>query len=84
MSESTGRTPVALGRVTAAAIALLVVGAVVVLVGTVLEWGGFWGGLALGAGIGLTLVGAYFWGFGNGVRRAGPRAVWLPSQDGGE
>lgn len=51
------------------------------LAGTVLDWVGFWGGLGLGAGIGLMVVGAYFLGFGNGIRRAGTRAVWLPSEE---
>lgn len=81
MSESTDRTSLVLGRVTVAAITLLVAGVLLFLLGIVLDWGGFVGGLGLGAGIALGLVGAYFWGYGNGIRRGGVRASWLPSHE---
>ncbi|MDN3494586.1 hypothetical protein QL996_01480 [Planococcus sp. APC 4015] len=83
MSDSTDRTSVVLGRVSIAAITLVIAGLVLFLLGIVLDWGGFVGGLGLGAGVALGLVGAYLWGYGNGIRRGGVRASWLPSQETG-
>lgn len=86
MSESTKRVDAASVRIVGAAIASMVVGSITVFLGIGLDWGGLGGGLALGGGIGLVVVGAYFWGFANGLRRTATRAStdpssWLPSRD---
>lgn len=70
-----------LTRLTAVSVLLIVGGGVLFLVGVVLDWGGFWGGAAQGAAVALAVVGAYLWGYANGLRRAGSAAVWLPSSD---
>lgn len=69
--------------VIAIAIGLVVVGFIAVLLSIGLEWRGFGGGFAVGAGIGAMLVGAYFWGWTNGLRRPASAARWLPSEDAG-
>lgn len=86
MIESTKRGDTAFGRIIGAAIASMVVGGIAVFLGIGLDWGGFSGGLALGGGVGLVVVGAYFWGYANGLRRTATRASadfpsWLPSRD---
>ncbi|MCR2762313.1 hypothetical protein NQ152_02195 [Microbacterium sp. zg.B48] len=81
MTDNGNQKSAVFGRIVVWAIAAIIAGAALLLVAIVLEWSGFWGGLVQGGGIGLMAVGAYFWGFGNGIRRAGPRASWLPSQD---
>lgn len=68
-------------RVVIAAIIGIVVGLVLVIVSIGLDWRGFSGGMATGAGIGLMVVGAYFWGYANGLRRPVSRGDWRPSQD---
>lgn len=70
-------------RIAIAALAAILVGGVIVFVGIGLDWGGFLGGLALGGGIGLVVVGAYFMGYAHGVRNPVSRRAWLPSQDAG-
>ncbi|MFF2369670.1 hypothetical protein [Agromyces sp. NPDC058110] len=72
---------VAVRRITVASIVAIAIGAIVAILGIGLDWQGFLGGMALGAGIGLVVVGAYFWGYANGVRRGGSRAMWLPGRD---
>ena len=81
MNKSKSMSADALTTVSRSAIACIAVGAGVFLLGIVLDWSGLWGGFGLGAAIGVILVGTYLWGFANGIRRAGPRATWLPSQD---
>ncbi|MBD7956889.1 hypothetical protein H9651_04515 [Microbacterium sp. Sa4CUA7] len=56
-------------------------GAVLLVLAVGFEWRGFWGGAVQGAGVAFIALGAYFWGFGNGIGRGAPAAVWLPSQD---
>ncbi len=87
MNETTARRDNAFRRIIGAAIASVVVGGLIVVIGIGLDWGGFGGGLALGAGVGLVLVGAYFGGFAHGLRQAMTRVsaapgTWLPSRDG--
>ncbi|QAY60902.1 hypothetical protein ET475_13495 [Microbacterium protaetiae] len=79
----TSRTPTTrLSRgVVALAICLVAVGLIVVVLSAGFDWHGFAGGLALGAGIGTMLVGAYFWGWMNGLRRQGSSARWLPGEE---
>ena len=74
------RTSTVFGRVLWVAIALIVLGALVLLLAIGLDWEGFSGGFAIGAGIAAMLVGTYMWGFSNGIRRGNPKAGWLPSQ----
>ena len=81
MEQFSSRASAAIGRVKWVAISGMIAGAVLLLVAIGLEWRGFWGGAAQGAGIGLIAVGAYFWGLGDGIGRAVPVAAWLPSQD---
>lgn len=86
MSETTARTDPAFRRINRMAITLIVAGGIVVFLGIGLDWGGFVGGMALGAGVGSVIVGAYFWGYANGLRRTATRASadpasWLPSRD---
>jgi len=69
---------------TAFSASLVVLGALLLLAGIVLDWSGFWGGAGLGAGVALAVVGAYLGGYANGLRRAGSAAVWIPSSGGGE
>ncbi|MCT9001319.1 hypothetical protein [Microbacterium memoriense] len=77
-SDSASRT---LRRITLVSIVTFALGAIIVLCGIGLDWGGFGGGMAIGAGGGLCLVGAYFAGFANGFRRGpGSGASWLPSR----
>ena len=83
MNETTDHISTRYRRIIGAAIAAVIVGGIIVFVGTGLDWGGFVGGLGLGAGSGLMLVGAYFWGYGNGLRRPLARAGWLPSRERG-
>lgn len=87
MDAATERTDNAFGRIIGGAIASMVVGGIIVFIGIGLDWGGLGGGFALGGGIGLVIVGAYFWGYANGLRRTALRAStspesWLPSRDG--
>lgn len=87
MSESTERITHAFGRIIGGAIASMVVGGIIVILGIGLDWGGLVGGFAIGGGIGLVVVGAYFWGYANGLKRAATLAStspasWLPSRDG--
>jgi len=63
------------------AIGAMVVGAVILLVAVVNDAEGLAGGAVIGAAIGLLVVGAYFWGYANGLRRPEPRGQWLPSED---
>jgi len=65
------------------AIGLMLVGFVAVMLSLGCEWHGFGGGFAVGAGIGAMLVGAYFWGWTNGLRRPAQPSRWLPSEDAG-
>ncbi|MCR2818376.1 hypothetical protein NQ166_05930 [Microbacterium sp. zg.Y1090] len=81
MKQISNRASAAIARVKWVAIAGMLAGAVLLLVAIALEWRGFWGGAAQGAGIGLIAVGAYFWGLGDGIGRAVPQAAWLPSRD---
>lgn len=81
MSEVTDHTALVLRRVIVVAITLAVAGVLLFLLGIVLDWGGFFGGFGLGAGIALGLGGAYFWGYADGIRRGGPQASWLPSRE---
>lgn len=81
MKQLSSRASAVIGRIKWIAIVGMVAGAVLLLVAIGLEWRGFWGGAAQGAGIGMIAAGAYFWGFGNGIGRGVPAAVWLPSQE---
>jgi hypothetical protein len=67
----------------ALSIGIMVLGVAAVLVSVGLEWQGFGGGFAVGAGIGATLIGTYFWGWTTGLRRSASRERWLPSEDAG-
>ncbi|ANJ26670.1 hypothetical protein [Agromyces aureus] len=80
MNQS-AKSDTAVRRLAGASVTAIVLGAIVTLCGLVMDWGGFVGGMALGAGIGLVVVGAYLWGYANGIRRGGSRATWLPSRD---
>lgn len=84
MSASNVQTPPVDRRLTGGAIAAIVVGAVIVVLGVGFGWSGIGGGFALGGGVGLALAGAYLWGYANGLRRTPARATWLPSRDGQE
>ena len=81
MSEPIDHTSRLYRRIIGAAIGAVVVGGIIVLLGVGFEWGGIGGGFAIGAGVGLALVGTYFWGYANGLRRPVSRATWLPSRD---
>ncbi|MFG6502675.1 hypothetical protein [Microbacterium sp. P05] len=81
MMTSPPRSDRALTRLVAFAVAAIAVGASLLLLALVLDWEGFWGGAVMGAGIAVGIVGAYFWGYANGLRRSGGRTVWLPSDD---
>jgi len=67
----------------AISIGLVVIGLATVLVSIGLEWHGFGGGFAVGAGIGAMLVGASCGGWAMAHRRSMPPARWLPSEDTG-
>ena len=84
MSASTEHLSPLHRRLTGAAIAAIVTGVVIVILGVGFGWSGVGGGFALGAGVGLAGVGAYLWGYANGMRRPATRAGWLPSRDGRE
>ncbi|MFG6445167.1 hypothetical protein ACFXP7_07515 [Microbacterium sp. P06] len=73
-----------LAPLTALSLSMVGVGAALLLVGTVLDFGGFWGGFALGGGVMLAVAGAYFSGYARGLRRAGSAAIWLPSSSASE
>jgi hypothetical protein len=81
MSESPEHPATLYRRIVGAAVATVVIGGIIVLLGIGFGWGGLGGGFALGGGIGLALAGTYFWGYGNGLRRPVSRATWLPSRD---
>ena len=81
MSESTDQAARRYQRIIGGAIGAIIAGLVIVVLGIGFEWGGVGGGLAIGAGAGLAGVGAYFWGYANGLRRPIPRGTWLPSRD---
>lgn len=61
------------------AIAGIVLGLILATLSIGFDWSGFPGGLAVGAGVGIALAGAFFWGLGVGLRR-GNRSMWLPSE----
>lgn len=75
-------TTTTLSRLVVVAICAIVLGGALAIIAIGLEWRGFAGGLAQGAGIGLAGVGCYMWGFLNGLRKTVHRAAWLPSRDG--
>lgn len=83
MTDSTRTTPPLYRFHTGAAIGAIVAGLVVVVLAVGFGWSGLAGGFALGGGVGLALIGAYLWGYGNGRRRPGAQALpaWLPSRD---
>ena len=81
MDHSKTVSAAGVASVTGGAVVCLAVGASVFPLGIVLDWSGLWGGFGLGAGLGLIIIGTYFLGFAHGIRRSGPRAGWLPSQD---
>ncbi|MCR2784335.1 MULTISPECIES: hypothetical protein [unclassified Microbacterium] len=81
MENLSNRASAAIGRVKWVAIVGMLLGAVLLILAIGLEWRGFWGGAVQGTGIGMIAVGAYFWGYGNGLGRAEPVAAWLPSRD---
>jgi len=81
MKQISSRAAAAIGRIKWVAIVGLLAGAVLLVVALGFEWRGFAGGAVQGAGIGMMAVGAYFWGYGNGIGRAEPQAAWLPSRD---
>lgn len=64
-----------------AAVVLGIAGIAVFLLAIGFEWGGFGGGMAMGAGIGLALAATFFWGYATGLRAPGIRAQWRPSDD---
>jgi len=68
-----------LSRVRLAAIVTGVVGAVLLLTSIVLDWSGFWGGFAQGAGVALALTAAYLQGLLTGMRRGAGSPTWLPA-----
>lgn len=68
-------------RIGVAAMLAIVAGLVLVVLSIGLEWRGFVGGTAIGAGVAFMAVAAYFWGFVNGLHRAGRRGAWRPSED---
>ena len=82
MSESSEATAPQYRRLVVGAIVAIVAGLVIVVLGLGFDWSGFLGGCALGAGIGLALVGVYLWGYTNGLQRVAARPTWLPSRDG--
>jgi len=67
-------------RIRLIAIVGVLVGLSVVVVATGLDWAGFVGGMAIGAGIGVMLIGVYFWGYANGLGRPLVRSGWRPSE----
>ena len=70
------------GRIRWAGFFAIIVGFIAFVLAIGFEVRGFGGGLVMGAGIGAAAVGAYFWGYANGLRRADDeRLNWLPSQD---
>lgn len=58
---------------------LLAAGFTALLLSIGFDLDGVGGGFVQGAAIGGMLVGTYFWGFGNGLRRR-DRPHWLPSR----
>lgn len=84
MSASHGDLSPLHRRLTGAAITAIVAGVAIVVLGVGFGWSGVGGGFALGAGVGLAGVGAYLWGYANGMSRPATRAGWLPSRDGRE
>ena len=69
-------------RVRKTSIIAMIIGLVAFIVAIGLDARGFGGGLILGAAVGAVVVGGYFWGYANGLRRGGDERVsWLPSQD---
>jgi len=62
------------------AILAVVVGFVLVLISVGMEWHGFGGGFAVGAGVGLMVVGSYFWGYSSGLRKPTVSGAWRPSE----
>lgn len=66
------------------AIVGMIIGLTLLILAIGLDWSGFAGGFAIGVGIGMTGVGAYIWGYRNGMRRPRVQDAWLPSRDGAQ
>ncbi|WEG07621.1 hypothetical protein PU630_10160 [Microbacterium horticulturae] len=60
----------------------IAVGFALVIVSIGLDWHGFGGGFAVGAGVGMMLVGAYCWGYSGGMHRRASTRWWRPSAGG--
>ncbi|UNK69907.1 hypothetical protein [Microbacterium sp. H1-D42] len=81
MTKTTALSATSISRIRIVAIIGIVIGLLAVLLAAGLDWSGFGGGLATGAGIGVMLVSVYFWGYANGVGRPLSRSGWRPSAD---
>ncbi len=80
--SSSSRVPRSLSRVRLGAIVTGVMGAVLLLTAILLDWSGFWGGFAQGAGIALVITAAYLLGLLTGMRRSAGSSTWLPAGGG--
>ncbi len=81
MSDQQTRTTAVYRRIIAFAVASMLAGVVLVVLAIGFEWSGFVGGLGIGVGVGVGVVGAYLWGYANGLRKPVTRGAWLPSRD---
>lgn len=70
-------------RLRRAAAVAAITGALLALVAVGFDFSGFWGGFALGTGVGLIVVAAYLSGLVTGMRRALPASMWLPARENG-
>ena len=66
----------------AAAVAAIA-GAVLALLAIGFDFSGFWGGFALGTGVGMIVLAAYLSGLVTGMSRALPASTWLPARETG-
>lgn len=60
-----------------------IAGAVLALLAIGFDFSGFWGGFALGAGVGLIVIAAYLSGLVTGMSRAVTGPTWLPARETG-
>ncbi|QLD10640.1 hypothetical protein [Microbacterium oleivorans] len=80
--SSSSRVTRSFSRVRLGAVVSGFVGAVLLLTAVVLDWSGFWGGFAQGAGVVLLLTAAYLLGLLTGMRRSAVSPTWLPAGGG--
>lgn len=79
--NDTQTSPRTLTGLTVIGVIVGIAGLVIVILGIGFSGRGFWGGVIVGGGLGLAMVGTYFWGFSSGMRRTGVRGLWRPSED---